>query len=215
MAIRLDDNMINDLRGQISAKMSSFRLAHTLGVEKMAVRLGALYCPEKENLLRAAALLHDITKELSVSEHTEIYRAHSMEPSIEELSAPATLHAVTASLVIPETFPDFACEETVNAVRYHTVGREGMTIEEKLIYLADYIDETRKYDDCIALREMFFSARPENMGMEERIAHLNRVILRSFDLTVADILKNRRVLSVETVRARNGIIFELENYERK
>ena len=215
MAIRLDDNMINELREQISAKMSSFRLEHTLGVEKMAIRLGALFCPEKEDLLRAAALLHDITKELSISEHTEIYRAHSMEPSAEELSAPATLHAVTASLVIPEIYPDFACDEIINAVRYHTVGREGMTIEEKLIYLADYIDETRKYDDCIALRNMFFSVHPENMGMDERIAHLNKVILRSFDLTIADILKNRRVLSVETVKARNGIIFELENYERK
>lgn len=215
MPIDLEDNMINDLRAKISHEMSSFRLEHTLGVEKMAVRLGELFCPEKENLLRAAALLHDITKELSISEHVEIYKKHSLEPSDEELSAPATLHAVTASLVIPERFPDFADEEIINAVRYHTVGREGMTLAEKLIYLADYIDETRKYEDCIALREMFFSAKPENMSMEERVAHLNRVILRSFDLTVADILKNRRILSVETVRARNGIIFELEKYERK
>jgi predicted HD superfamily hydrolase involved in NAD metabolism len=214
MKLRFDEKMINALRENISKEMSPFRLEHTLGVEKMAVRLGELFCPEEISRLRVAALLHDVTKELSIDEHAEIYRAHSLEPSPEELSAPATLHAVTASLIIPESYADFADSEVVSAVRYHTVGRENMTLLEKLIYLADYIDETRRYADCVELRNMFFSAEPEKMNMDERSAHLNRVILRSFDMTVADILKNGRVLSTDTVKARNSIIFELKN-ERK
>lgn len=215
MKLEINDEMLNALRNKVSQNMSPFRLEHTLGVEKMAIKLGEIYSPESLNRLRAAALLHDITKELSIAEHTEIYRAHSLEPTREELSAPATLHSVTAALIIPEKYESFADEDVVNAVRYHTVGRENMTLIEKIIYLADYIDETRKYEDCIALREMFFSASPEKMNSDEKIAHLNRVILRSFDMTVADILKNRRILSADTVRARNGIIFELEKTERK
>lgn len=215
MKLEINDEMLNALRNKVSQNMSPFRLEHTLGVEKMAIKLGEIYSPESLSRLRAAALLHDITKELSISEHTEIYRAHSLEPTREELNAPATLHSVTAALIITEKYAPFADEDVVNAVRYHTVGRENMTIIEKIIYLADYIDETRKYEDCIALREMFFSASPEKMNSNEKIAHLNRVILRSFDMTVADILKNRRILSADTVRARNGIIFELEKTERK
>ena len=73
------------------------------------------------------------------------------------------------------------------------------------------IDETRAYDDCIALREEFFSAEPQNMGEDERMAHLNRVILHSFDLTISDLLEKGRVVSCDTVKARNSIIFELKN----
>lgn len=207
--MKFNELQIECLREQICERMSDFRLAHTLGVEKMAARLGEIYCPEKNDVLRVAALLHDITKELSVSEHTEIYRAHSFEPSKEELSAPATLHSVTAALVIPEIYPEFADDEIIGAVKYHTVGRADMTLTEKLIFLADYIDETRKYDDCVALRKEFFDAEPEKMTERDKMRHLNKVILHAFDLTVSDIIKNGRVLSVETVLARNSIIYAL------
>lgn len=205
------DENISALRSNIENRMSDFRLAHTLGVEKMAVRLGELFCPHKIDLLRAAALLHDITKELSVEEHSKIYERHGACPSKEELAAPATLHSVTASMIIPEKYPEFADKELIDAVRYHTTGRENMSLCEKLIYLADYIDETRAYDDCIALREEFFSAEPQNMGEDERMRHLNRVILHSFDLTISDLLEKGRVVSCDTVKARNSIIFELKN----
>lgn len=215
MSPKFDKRMIDALRDRVGKEMSDFRFRHTLGVEKMAVKLGELYCCDKIDVLRCAALLHDVTKELSLDEHIAIYKRFGLAPTTEELCAPATLHSVTASLIIPERYSDFADEEIIGAVRYHTVGRGNMTLCEKLIYLADYIDETRAYDDCVALREMFFSAEPEKMCENDRIIHLMRVILRSFDMTVSDILKNGRVLSVETVKARNGIIYELENYERK
>ena len=57
----ISEKMLNDLRESLKTKMSGFRLAHTLGVEEMAVRIGEIYCPEKLNILRAAALLHDMT----------------------------------------------------------------------------------------------------------------------------------------------------------
>lgn len=202
---------INALRSDISDKMSGFRLEHTLGVEKMAVRLGEIYCPEKINFLRAAALLHDVTKELSIEAHTEIYNRFGLTPSAESLDSPATLHSVTASLIIPEKYPCFADEEIISAVRYHTTGRVGMSICEKIIYLADYIEETRKYDDCIALREEFFSAYPEKMSESEKITHLNRVILHSFDLTVADLEAKGKTVISDTLAARASIIFELKN----
>ncbi len=206
---RFNEPQINSLREHIRGKMSDFRFAHTSGVEKMAVRLGEIYCPDQIDVLRVAALLHDVTKELSIAEHTEIYRRYALEPSREELSAPATLHSVTAALIIPDEYPAFASDEVISAVKYHTVGRADMTLIEKLIFLADYIDETRKYDDCIALREEFFGAKPEKMTENEKNIHLDRVILHAFDLTISDIIKNGRVLSAETVSARNSIIYAL------
>ena len=209
--MNIDIKQINDLREAISDKMSGFRLAHTLGVEKMAVRLGEIYCPEKIDHLRAAALLHDVTKELSVEAHTEIYNRFGLTPSAEYLSSPAILHSVTASLMIPEKYPMFADDEIISSVRYHTTGRVGMSICEKIIYLADYIEENRKYEDCIALREEFFLAEPEKMSESEKITHLNRVILHSFDLTIADLEAKGKTVISDTRAAREAIIAELEN----
>ena len=53
---------IDKLRERVGGILSDFRLNHTLGVERMAEKLAKLYCPEKEIMLRAAALLHDVTK---------------------------------------------------------------------------------------------------------------------------------------------------------
>lgn len=188
--------------------MSDKRRIHTLAVEQMAIRLGALFCPDKTDILRAAALLHDVTKEYSVEQHTSIYRENGIEPTRDELFAPKTLHAKTAALIIPVKYPDFADSEVISAVRWHTTGHEGMTLTEKLIYLADYIDESRKFEDCVVLRKTFFSAAPEKMEMSERLALLRDVLIMSYDMTVSALLRENLPISPDTVLALNELICE-------
>ena len=72
MSLEITKDQLDQLREEITGKMSDFRLAHTLGVERMAKQLCRLYCPEKIEILCAAALLHDVTKELSAEEHIRI-----------------------------------------------------------------------------------------------------------------------------------------------
>ena len=209
--MRYTEEQIDLLRSSVKETMSSRRFEHTLGVEKMAAKLASIYCPDNESALRAAALLHDVTKEISTGEQIEIFRQHGMKPTREEFDCPATLHSVTAALVIPERYPEFADEMIINAVKYHTMGRENMTLAEKIIYLADYIDETRTYDDCVALRNEFFDAEPEKMSKKEQLDHLGRVILHSFEITIADLTKRGKVISSCTIKAKNSINSELTN----
>ena len=206
MSIRkISEETLRDLRLGISKNLSEKRFAHTLGVEEMAARIGEIYCPEKVNLLRAAALLHDITKELTAEEQEEIVHRHNLEMSRDMAEAPSTQHAFTASLVIPELYPHLADEEIVNAVKYHTTGRADMTLSEKIIYLSDYIDCTRTYPDCVELRDMFWSADVVEMTEQERIIHLDRVLLRSFDMTIADLMARNKNISRETAEARESL----------
>ena len=183
----ITEAMLDALRGQVSSGMSEKRFRHTAEVEKMVARLCALYAPDRERELRAAALLHDITKEKRTDEQIEICTRYGYELRDDEIGSPAILHAITAALVIPHEYPELATDEIISAVRWHTTGREGMTLAEKIIYLADYIEDTRKYDECIALRNMFFDAKPDKMTTSEAEKHLDRVILRSLDMTVNDI----------------------------
>jgi nicotinate-nucleotide adenylyltransferase len=194
--------MLDDLRKLIKGALSDFRRSHTEGVERMAARLARIYAPERENEMRAAALLHDVTKEKKTDEQIAICNRYKYELRKDEIGSPAILHAITASLIIPDEHPDFATDEIISAVRWHTTGRENMSLFEKIIYLADYIEETRKYEECIALRNMFFDAMPEKMTAADAEQHLDKVIWHSLDMTVKDIESKGGKVCAETIAAK-------------
>lgn len=204
----ITEQMLDKLRNTVSKGMSPKRFRHTSEVEKMAVRLAELYAPQKTAELRAAALLHDVTKEYPTELQIKICAEKDVELDADALYAPKTLHARTAAALIPERFPELATEEIIRCVRWHTTGREGMTVEEKIIYLADYIDMSRTFEDCVKLREYFFSADPEKMDKEQREAHLRRTLIMSFDMTMAGLLEDGYPISADTVRARNELVIE-------
>lgn len=196
------------LRETVIGQMSPKRYAHTAAVEEMVIRLAALYCPEETMSLRAAALLHDITKEYDIPTHVRMLQeAGEIVPVGAEFSH-KTFHARTAALLIPQTYGAFATETVVSAVRWHTTGREGMTLTEKLLYLADYIDESRIFPDCVRLRSYFWNDRPEAMSMEERLVHLRRTLIMSYDMTMRALINEGAVISPDTTLARNELALE-------
>ena len=209
MAINFTDEQLEALRADVTGKMSQKRGVHTLEVEKMAARLSALYCPQKESILRAAALLHDITKEYKTEMQIMLSAEYEIEISRDDLYAPKTFHARTAAAMIPDKYPEFSDGEIISAVRWHTTGRAGMTLSEKLIYLADYIDMSRTFFDCVALRNYFFDAEPEKMSECERLVHLDRTLVLSFDMTIKGLLKEERIINRDTINARNSLICAL------
>ncbi len=190
---------------ELDSTVSEKRRAHILAVERMAIRLGELYAPEKLQALRAAALLHDLTKEYTVERHVEILRRAGYQPRDVELAAPKTLHAMSAAVLIPALYPEFADAEIVSAVRWHTTGRPEMTLTEKLIFLADYIDESRKFDDCVELRNEFFDAEPDKMSANERLLHLDRVLLSAYQRTIAALVSESSCINPDTLGAYNEL----------
>ena len=203
-----DEEELAGLRSAVAAKLSPKRWNHTAEVEKMVARLAELYCPDKTDLLRAAALLHDITKEWSVEEHCRFCVAHGISLTQQDICAYKTLHARTAAALIPEAFPAFADPEVLSAVRWHTTGHADMTLTEKLLYLADYIDQSRKFPDCVALREAFWDAGPQTMTPADRLEHLRKILIRSFDMTISALLTDGLPVAQDTVNARNTLILE-------
>ena len=165
--------------------------------------------------LRAAALLHDLTKEYGIDEHRKVFAAHGIEVSEEDLLAPKTLHARTAALLIPERFPDVADPEILSMVRWHTTGHAGMTLPEKILYLADYIDLSRTFADCVMLRRYFWGAFPAEQTRTEREKLLRDTLILSFDLTMRDLLANGNPIAADTVAARNELLLERANQEKE
>ena len=207
--MRFTEEQLARLRQAVQTSMSEKRFRHTAEVEKMAVRLGLLYAPSRIDALRAAALLHDITKEYSVEEHMRICREFGIRISKQDILTPKTFHAKTAAAVIPTRYPEFAVADVIAAVRWHTTGRREMRLLEKIIYLADYIDESRTFPDCIALRQMFWEAAPQRMSKKQRAEHLDHVILHSLNMTVAALMEEGAPIAEDTVSARNRLIERL------
>ena len=201
MSGQITEEMLIALRGEICAHLSPYRAAHTLGVEAMAAELAALYCPEKTTLLRAAALLHDVTKEWSNEAHLEVIKRKGVSLREDELASPQIWHAITAAAIIGEGYASFASAELISAVRWHATGRVGMTLTEALIYLADYMERGRTYGDCVAVREAFFGADPQNMPQAMRRRHLRDVLLLSYEKTVGKLQSRGQGICADTLDA--------------
>lgn len=203
---------LDKLREKVSSILSGKRLIHTYEVEKMACRLCEIYCPEKEYTIRAAVLLHDITKQLDTAEQIQICIDHGECAENLKAYSPKIFHSRTAAMIIPEKFSEYASEEVVNAVRYHTTGKADMNICEKIVYFSDYIDMSRTYEDCVYLRNlMFCNVDFDSMTENEKLEHLNICIIKSFDMTLISLIENGELISDDTVNARNYLICEMKN----
>ena len=183
--ITVTENALQELRAAVAREIGEYRMAHTLGVERAAAELAALYCPEKEGLLRAAALLHDVTKELSDGEHLAILAANGVALRPDEQASPKVWHGMTAALLIPTRYPAFADAELISAVRWHTTGHAGLTLTEAIVYLADLIEEGRTFPDCVAIRDAFQRAKPALMTEKDRRRHLQNVLILSLENTLS------------------------------
>ena len=202
----ITSEMLDELRADLAHQMSQKRYTHTCAVEEMIQRLSELYCPDATMELRAAALLHDLTKEESLQNQLQMCREFGIMVRSEDVLAPKTFHAKTAAAKIGRDYPAFATDTVVLAVRWHTTGHAGMTLTEQLLYLADYIDESRKFPDCVRLREYFWGACPEKMDCEKRLAHLRDTLILSYDMTMHNLLAESVPISPDTVLSRNELI---------
>ena len=204
----ITEEMIERLRVAATENMSEKRRIHTLAVEQMAMRIGAIYAPDKINVLRAAALLHDVTKELKLPDQLQLCQKYGIDVSENDRLAPKTFHAKTAAALIKEEFGEFADDEVVSAVRWHTTGRKGMSVCEKIIYLADYIDDSRKFSDCVKLREYFWGEDIAGMDESARCIHLRDTLILSYDMTIRNLLDENSPVAKDTFDARNELICE-------
>ncbi|MBR7098608.1 MAG: bis(5'-nucleosyl)-tetraphosphatase (symmetrical) YqeK [Clostridia bacterium] len=206
--IEITENMLDTLRENVMKQMSVKRFRHTVAVEEMVLRLSGLYCPDQTMQLRAAALLHDITKECSTEEQIALCERYGLSVSAEDRLAPKTFHARTAAAIIPTEYPMFADPTVISAVRWHTTGRADMTLTEKLLYLADYIDASRSFENCVILRRFFWGARPEEMTADAKNALLRDTLILSYRMTMEDLLADGTPIAPDTVEARNQLLLE-------
>ena len=145
-----DKSKYNKYTEFLSQRLSEKRFIHSLNVANESVMLAYLngYDIDKAYF---AGLMHDCCKELPRESQLELVKRSRFEVTDVELEAPKTHHGIAAEVYLRENF-GVEDDEILSAVRYHTVGRGGMGMLDKIVYMADLISAERDYSDVSVIR---------------------------------------------------------------
>lgn len=204
----LSESDINRLRRAVKPYYTDSRYAHVLSVEEEVGRLGAIFLNDKINSLRAAALLHDITKKYDYQKQLQCCTDFGI--ILRNPTSPEVLHAITGVVVAKQYFPEYTDNEILNGIRWHTTGRWGMTVFDSIIFLADYIEPLRTHERCISVRERLYETLNSSNAIKAKEKAFNHAILHSIDNTIAYLLSKKALIDADTVFARNYYLSEKE-----
>ena len=170
----------------LSLEKESRRLHSIRVAEVSATRAKALGVDEKQAI--TAGLLHDCAKNLDMD--SPYLRGFALPSEWGEVPS-EVVHQFAGAYVCEHAF-GVTDKEVLNAVRYHTSARVGMSALEKLIFLADMVEPQRNYEGVDELRAMFFEEKKGADGLDEclkkalteTVLHLKRKGGRIYPLTL-------------------------------
>ncbi len=181
-----------DLRAVSYSMIRAKRIAHVRGCEEEAVRLAQCWGANVE-YARRAAILHDCTKYLNLEEQLEICRRYGVELDDMERKAVKLLHSKTGAALAGHVFGQ--PREVCQAICWHTTGKADMTLLEKILYIADYMEPTRDFEGVEKLRDLVYTDLDAavllgtEMSVEEMTGYGNPVHPNT--LAARDCLKKR------------------------
>lgn len=137
------------IENKLKKVLSEKRYEHTLGVSFTSVCLAMKY-GEDIDKARIAGLLHDCAKYLDDDKLISLCKKYDLGISESEKKSPYLLHGKVGALIARKKF-QIEDEDIINAITYHTTGRIGMSLLEKIVFIADYIEPQREEIPNLAL----------------------------------------------------------------
>lgn len=177
------------LRAAALSYLKNKRIPHVLGTEQEAVRLAERYGADVEKA-RVAALLHDCTKKLNMEEQLTLCEQYGIELDALEQKALKLLHAKTGAEIARDVFG--VDDEIYRAIWWHTTGHANMTLLEKIIYLADYMEPTRDFPGVEDLRKACYE-------------DLDKGLLLGLEMSIEEMTAMGNPVHHATVEARDAL----------
>ena len=164
---------MDQLEQVVVSLLNPNRVAHVLGCRDTAVELAKYWGADPVDAARAG-ILHDITKAIDGPLQLTLCEAYGKILSGFSRRYPKTLHALTGSLVAERIFGEN--KAVVSAIEHHTTGKADMSLLEKIIYVADYMEPNRDFSGVEKLRELAYTDMDAalKLGLEMTLEHLNR-----------------------------------------
>ena len=163
---------MEELEPIVISLLNPNRVKHVLGCRDAAVALAKRWGANVTDAARAG-ILHDITKAIDGPLQLTLCQAYGKLLDDFSKRYPRTLHALTGSMVAQRIFGEN--ENVVSAIEFHTTGKANMTLLQKIIYVADYMEPNRDFPGVERLRELAFTDIDAalKLGLEMTLDHLN------------------------------------------
>ena len=174
----------------ISQRMKMPRFKHSKNVAKEAVRLAKKYGADVDKA-ELAGILHDATKETSEQEQMDLIARAGIVLTKMERESPKLWHAISGSAYIQVEL-GINDQEIIDAIRYQTTGRAGMTLLDKVLFIADFISADRDYDGVDKMRK----AADKN---------LDEACLEGMAFTIADLAERKITIAPDTLAGYNEL----------
>lgn len=181
----------------VKAQMPAKRWEHTLGVMETSVWLARKYGCDADKAY-IASILHDVCKYWPVHEQAKVIREQGLPQDL--LDYDKELWHAHAGAYIAKRDYGIDDEDILDAIRYHTSGREHMTLLEKVVCLADYMEPGRDFPGVHNIREIAEHS-------------VEKALLTAFDGTIRFLLEHGKKVYPQTLYARNGLIDEIKRSE--
>ncbi len=180
---------IDKLRKKVEEKLSAKRFKHVLGVEEMCVILAEKNGADIEKA-RIAALLHDYMKETNIEVLKEMCKDVPEIKGYETLLE--ILHGFAGAMAAEK---EFGIKDTdiLNAIKYHTIGRENMSLLEKIVYIGDAIEMGRNYPCVDEIRK-------------ETLKDLDSGIIMEVNRKIEYLKEKGGIIHIDTIKMRDNLI---------
>lgn len=187
------------IKQAVREQMPEKRWLHTLGVVESARVLAGRYGGDIAKA-ELAAYLHDYAKFWPVERQREVVVQQGMPVELLHFDkslwhAPVGAHAVQQELGIED-------HEVLDAVRFHTSGRVNMTLLDKIVCLADYIEPGRHFPGVERIRKL----------SEES---LELALVAGFDTTITFLMEKGKAIFPLTVMARNDLLRQVKEQRKQ
>lgn len=184
---------LEEYKQAVKPKLSEARWKHSLNVSKEAVRLAKKYGADPHKA-EVAGILHDIMKDTPAQEQLQIMKQFGIILSNIEQATPKLWHAMSGAAYI-EREMGVSDPDILDAVRYHTTARSGMSVLEKVVYIADFISAERDYDGVEEMRKAASQS-------------LEKAMVEGLAFTLQDLSSQQLPIHPDTFEAYNQVIIE-------
>jgi len=186
---------IEEMNLYLKSNLLEKRYMHTLGVADTAKRLAKLN-GISERKAEIAGLAHDVAKNLSIDKMREMMKENNVIISEVEEKNMNLWHSIVAPIEAKDKL-GIDDDEILDAIRWHTTGKEDMSTLTKIIYIADMIEPGRNFDGVDEIRRATFE-------------NLDKGVYFGLTSSIKILLARNLLIDENTIKARNYFLFNLE-----
>ncbi len=173
----------------IKERLSPYRFHHSMCVAEKARELAEKNGVDPDKAY-VAGILHDVTKETDCDEQRRLIEQFETMTDL-EIHNKKVYHQMSGAAFVQSEL-GITDSDIVGGIRYHTTGRENMTLFEMIIYLADFTSADRDYPDVDIMRQKTNESLLDGM-------------LYSLSYTTTSIVKQQRQVHPDTLNCYNGV----------